>query len=81
MKVESILGIVREFVTAQGGEGAAIEADTRLLQEGHVDSFALVELIDALGRSLAKDLGDGALLPEDFESVAVLHARLSELFS
>lgn len=81
MKVElnRVLEIVRAFVASRDGGGRRIEADTRLLQEGIVDSFALVELIAELEQTLGVELPMGTLIPEDFESPRVLLGRLEQI--
>lgn len=81
MKVSSdkVLEVVRTFVSGRGGDGARITMETRLLHDGHVDSFALVELIAELEQHLGVDLPMGTLIPEDFETPTVLCARLAEI--
>ncbi len=77
---EAILGVVRDFVEHKRGKSAeAIGAHTALLQDGYLDSFALVELIAELEKQLAIELPDGSLIPEDFETPEVLYNRLQEL--
>lgn len=77
--LETTLTAVRAFINDNGGDASKVDAATRLLQDGHLDSFALVELIGELERLLSISLPDGSLIPEDFESVEVLHARLQAL--
>ncbi|MCK6548439.1 acyl carrier protein [Myxococcota bacterium] len=81
MKIDhdKVLGVVRAFVSGRGGDGARITMETRLLHDGHVDSFALVELIAELEQQLGLDLPMGTLIPEDFETPKVLCARLTEI--
>ncbi len=77
---ESTLSVVRGFVArTRGVPELAITAETRLLQEGHVDSFGLVELITELEGQLGLDLPQGSLIPEDFETPRSLHERLEAL--
>lgn len=78
--MESILGVVRNFVEHKRGKPAqAIGPKTALLQDGYLDSFALVELIAELEKQLSISLPDGSLIPEDFETPEVLSNRLKEL--
>jgi acyl carrier protein len=78
--LEAILGVVRGFVETKRGKPAqAISAHTALLQDGYLDSFALVELIAELEKQLGIQLPDGSLIPEDFETPQVLYSRLQEL--
>lgn len=76
----TVLKIVREFVARKRGLPAdAIRAETELLREGCVDSFQLVELIAELEKGLGAAIPEGMLIPEDFETPAVLVARLQEI--
>jgi acyl carrier protein len=78
--IDRILVVVRGFVETKRGKPAdAIGANTALLRDGYLDSFALVELIAELEKQLAISLPDGSLIPEDFETPQVLHERLQEL--
>jgi acyl carrier protein len=78
--LDSILGVIRNFVeTKRGKPAAAIGAHTALLQDGYLDSFALVELIAELEQQLKIELPDGSLIPEDFETPQVLYNRLQDL--
>jgi acyl carrier protein len=79
LKVEDVLQVVQEFVgRLKGSPPGAISPETPLLQEGHVDSFGLIELIGELEDRLEMELR-GQLIPEDFESVRVLHQRLLDI--
>ena len=76
----ALLDAVRRFVADdQGLESQEIEPETQLFQEGYIDSFAVVRLITSLERDLDLDLPPGALIPEDFASVATLRQRLAQL--
>ena len=78
--LSSILDVVRGFVEHKRGKPAqAIGAETPLLRDGYLDSFALVELIAELEKKLGISLPDGSLIPEDFESPTVLYNRLQEI--
>jgi len=80
LNAEKILEVVRSYVGQLNPKLAPnISMETRLLQDGYLDSFALVQLITELEKVLDMQLGDGALLPEDFESPAALVQRLNEL--
>ncbi len=76
---ERVLDIVSVFVSQKKGPGRQIAWDTPLLQQGHLDSFALIELIGELEKSLQITLPDGALIPEDFETPRVLCDRLIDI--
>ena len=68
-----------EIAPQRGKSAAAIHANTALLRDGYLDSFALVELIAELEKQLNISLPDGSLIPEDFETPEVLFNRLQEL--
>ena len=78
--LEDVLSTIRSFIQRTRGAAARpISGDTRLLQDGHLDSFALAELIVDLEKALGISLPDGQLLPEDFETPKVLFERLTDL--
>ena len=82
LTLETTLTVVRDFVaSSSGGDVSSIDGDTLLLQDGHIDSFALVDLIGELERKLGLDLPEGALIPEDFETTKTLFDRLGEIQS
>jgi acyl carrier protein len=77
---QRVLQIIQQFVAhKQGAAARPIAMDALLLQDGHLDSFALVELIAELERDLPAVLPDGSLIPEDFESPQALCERLEQL--
>jgi acyl carrier protein len=77
---QRVLEIIRQFVAhKQGAAARPIAVNTPLLQDGHLDSFALVELIAELERGLPAILPDGSLIPEDFETPQTLCERLEQL--
>jgi acyl carrier protein len=79
-ELSQVVGVVARFVArTRGVAPESVLPTTRLLQEGLVDSFGLVELIADLQASLGGTLEDGALLPEDFDSPETLFARLRQL--
>jgi len=80
LSLDAVLTTIRRFVTQRRGlEGDRIGQQSQLLQEGWLDSFALVELIMELEKSLGLSLPTGYLLPEDFETPEILHQRLVQL--
>lgn len=82
VEFQSVLAIVADFVERnRGALPKPITATTKLLQEGLIDSFALVELIAELEERLQLDLPGGSLIPEDFETTTVLHERIQELLA
>jgi acyl carrier protein len=75
-----IVEIVAGFVgRTRGVPASSVSPDTHLLQEGLLDSFALVELIADLEQSLGVSLEEGALLPEDFDTPKTLFERLQQI--
>ncbi len=80
LTLEAVVGAVAEQVVRQRGKvKEPIGPDTKLFQDGLIDSFGLVELQTHLERLAGKALPEGELMPDDFESPRVLHARLKEL--
>jgi len=77
---QRVLEVVQQFVAhKQGSALRPITAETPLLRDGYLDSFALVELIAELERQLPATLPDGSLIPEDFETPRTLFERLEQL--
>jgi acyl carrier protein len=80
VSLESVIQIVNGFVTRTRGKlTRPIVADTKLFQEGLLDSFGLVELVLDLEKVSGTTIPEGHLLPDDFETPRVLHGRLQEL--
>ena len=80
VELDKVLTVVRRFIAhKQSAAARAIDADTPLLGEGHIDSFGLVELIGELQSKLNLEIPDGSLIPEDFETPRVLFERLRDL--
>jgi acyl carrier protein len=80
VSLESVVEVVSGFVGRTRGKlPRPINADTRLFQEGLIDSFGLVELILEIEKAAGGAIPEGALLPDDFESPRVLHSRLEEI--
>jgi acyl carrier protein len=80
LTLEAVVGAVIEQVARQRGKvKEPIGPDTKLFQDGLIDSFGLVELQTRLESLAGKALPEGELMPDDFESPRVLHARLKEL--
>jgi acyl carrier protein len=75
-----VVEVVARFVArTRGVPVVAVQPDTRLLQEGLLDSFSLVELIAELESVLGTRLPDGMLLPQDFETPEMLFGRLQQI--
>ncbi len=80
MTLDHVVATVDGFVTrTRGRQQSAIGPDTRLFQEGLLDSFGMAELAEDLSKVAGKPIPEGELLPDDFDSPRVLFARLSEL--
>jgi acyl carrier protein len=74
-----VAAIVDQVGKSRGKSKQPIGPDTKMFQEGLIDSFGLVELQAHLEKISGKALPEGGLMPDDFESPRVLHARLKEL--
>jgi acyl carrier protein len=78
--LSQVVGIVDDFVARTRGVPAkSVEPATRLLQEGLLDSFSLVELMGEIESALGSRIPEGALIPEDFETPTLLFKRLQSL--
>ena len=78
--LEAVVAAIAEQVgRSRGKVKQPVGPDTKMFQEGLIDSFGLVELQVQLEKLSGKALPEGGLMPDDFESPRVLHARLREL--
>jgi acyl carrier protein len=80
LTLEAVVATIAEQVGQSRGKlKHAIGPDTNMFREGLIDSLGLVELQARLEELSGKALPEGGLMPDDFESPRVLHARLKEL--
>jgi acyl carrier protein len=80
LTLEAVIAAVADRVGRSRGKlKQPIGPDTKMFQDGLIDSFGLVELQADLEKLFGKALSEGELMPDDFESPRVLHARLKEL--
>lgn len=56
-----------------------IDADTELLEAGHLDSLALIELILAIEHTFGLAIGDDDLRPERFASIRSIAGLVEDL--
>jgi acyl carrier protein len=79
-ELSQIVSVVSEMVTrTRGLPPSTVQPSTRLLQDGLLDSFGLVVLVEELETTLGAKIPQGMLLPEDFETPEVLFERLKQL--
>lgn len=77
---DAISATVRAFIQrTRGASPDDLTNETPLFGGGYLDSFALAELMAELEQVIPQPLPDGALLPEDFESIATLVTRIEQL--
>ena len=80
LPLEDVVRVIDAFIRRTRGRVAGVtSADTKLFQEGLLDSFAVAELILELERASGAAIADGALIPDDFESPRILYQRLQEI--
>jgi acyl carrier protein len=80
MTLDAVIAVVAHFVTrTRGAQKRAMGADTKLFQEGLLDSFGVVELSAELERAAGAPIPEGELIPDDFESPRTLFERLQQL--
>lgn len=66
---------IRSFVeTSFARGGAAIQADTSLLDSGLVDSTGIFELVSFLESEFGIEVADEEIVPEHFENVRLIAA-------
>ena len=74
-----LLVVSRMVALTRGVPPESIQPSTKLLQEGLLDSFGLVDLVLELETVLGAKIPQTSLLPEDFETPEVLCERLKQL--
>jgi acyl carrier protein len=80
MTLDFVISTVTQFVTRTRGQPKQpIGPDTKLFQEGYVDSFGLFELRADLEAAAGATIAEGDLMPDDFETPRVLFSRLQEI--
>jgi hypothetical protein len=78
--LESVVAAVAGYVGRSHGKlKQPIGPDTKMFQDGLIDSFGLVELQAELEKISGEALPEGGLTPDDFDSPRILYARLKEL--
>ena len=61
------------------GGGTAVSADTRLLEEGWLDSMLIVQLVSFIETALGKAIPIDEVSPENFETPARIAALADRL--
>ena len=79
-QLDQVVRIIGAHVAkTRGLEASTVKAETKLFQEGMVDSFSLVELTGALEEGLGQPISEGSLIPEDFETPQTVYDRLQQV--
>jgi hypothetical protein len=77
LSLESVVETVTAFVVREiGRPTVAIEADTKLLQNGLIDSFHIVQLAEEVSETFGID--SSSLVPDDFQTPRVLWTQLKK---
>lgn len=65
---------IRDFIVEKFPivKARALDDDTRLLEEGVLDSLGILELVEFLHTELQIVVEDDELVPENFESIACI---------
>jgi hypothetical protein len=81
LTVDRVTEIVRGYIEREVGDPRAetIDANTKLLQSGLVDSFSIVALAEEVADACGLDPEQGQLVPDDFQSPKVLFGRLERM--
>ncbi len=80
LTLDSVVAAVAERVGRSRGKlKEPIGPDTKLFQDGLIDSFGLVELQADLEKKSGEAIPEGELTPDDFESPRVLFGRLKDI--
>jgi acyl carrier protein len=78
--LESVVAVIAAYAKQSRGRlEKPIGPDTKMFQDGLIDSFGFVELLAQLEKISGQVFPEGELTPDDFESPRILYARLKEL--
>jgi acyl carrier protein len=79
---EALVDMIQRFIVHEkGATTEPVNEVTALLRGGLLDSLRLVELTQQISKEFARPIPRGSLMPEDFETPAVLWQRLSEIWA
>ncbi len=69
--------IIRQYITTElAVEGKEVSDTDLLVEDGIIDSFAIMSLLSFLEEQFSIQIGGDELLPENFQSVAALTAMV-----
>jgi D-alanine--poly(phosphoribitol) ligase subunit 2 len=69
--------IIRQYITTElATEGKEVSDTDLLVEDGIIDSFAIMSLLSFLEERFQIQIGGDELLPENFQSVAALTAMV-----
>lgn len=74
VKRHEVVDSVAAWVQSRAAEagGIALDADSRLLEGGLIDSLGILELMAFLGETYGIEVSDEDFLPENFETIGSL---------
>jgi acyl carrier protein len=77
--LETIKEAIHEyFVTELATERESFESDENLLEQGIIDSLAIVKLVEFLEERFQIEVTDDERIPEHFESIDALSAFVQQ---
>jgi len=69
--------IIRDYISSElATEGRAIADSDLLVEDGIIDSFAIMSLLQFLEERFSIQIGGDELLPENFQSIAAITAMV-----
>ena len=69
--------IIRDYISAElATEGRAISDSDLLVEDGIIDSIAIISLLVFLEERFSVQIGGDELLPENFQSIAAITAMV-----
>ena len=77
---QDLLRFVRDELVG-GAEGAAVDENTSLIDEGYIDSMALMRLITFVEDRTGVRIPDDEVLPDNFQSVTSIEALVDRMRS
>lgn len=78
---DALVDMIQRFITQEKGPmSEPVSSSTALLRGGLLDSLRLVALAQQISKEFERPIPRGSLMPEDFETPAVLWRRLQEIW-
>jgi acyl carrier protein len=76
----SLISFIQEEIVGDG-RGITVDADTRLIDGGLIDSMGLMQIIAFIEEQTALRISDDEVMPDNFQTVASMERLIARLRS